>query len=253
MIKKKKESKKLEGSERVRASPDKSRAKEEVSEIFEVEKNGKEKIIETHGIEEEKPESKDQLKKERKIFLVIILAMLGFAALFAATYFISDSFNHLTIEGVKFTLDETTMTGKTLYKTSIPVTFNGSKADYNFYLRNNPKKTNEIPFNGTLLIMRNMVLNQTENFNCDGDGIIGVANVLKLYNILGVEVISDKNATCDSQERYIFLNIKEGNETRIDQTGKTCYEIQVKDCEILSATERFMIETFIKANEFIKG
>jgi hypothetical protein len=239
MEKKKKENKKL--------------AKEEVSEIFEVEKKGKEKIVEAHGMEVEKPESKDQLKKEKKIFLIIILVMVGLAALFAITYFVSDSFNHFTIEGVKFTLDKTTMTGKTLYRTSLPVTYNGSKATYNFWLRNNPQQTIKIPFNGTLLIMRNMVLNQTENFNCDGDGIIGVANLLKVYNVLGVNVIADKNATCDSQERYVFLNIKAGNETKIVQTGKTCYEIQVNGCEILPATERYMIETFIEANNFIKG
>jgi hypothetical protein len=239
MEKKKKDNKKIE--------------KEEVSEIFEVEKDGKEKIVEAHGMEEEKTESKDQLKKEKKIFLIVILAMVGFVALFAVTYFISDSFNHLTVEGVAFTVDKTTMTGKTLYRTFIPVNYNGSKANYNFWLRENPQKTNKIPFNGTLLIMRNMVLNQTENFNCDGDGIIGVANILKLYNVLGVNVISDKNATCDSMERYVFLNIKAGNETRIVQTGKTCYEIQVKGCEILPATERYMIETFIQANNYLKG
>jgi hypothetical protein len=226
---------------------------EEVTEIFEVEKNGKEKIVEAHGMEEEKPESKDQVKKEKKIFMIVILVMVGLAALFAATYFISDSFNHMEIEGVKFTLDKATMAGKTLYKTSLPVTFNGSRADYNFWLRGNPKKTNEIPFNGSLLIMKDMVLNQTENFKCDGDGIIGVANLLKLYSVLDVNVIADKNATCDIQERYVFVNIKAGNETRIEQTGKTCYEIQVKDCEILPATERFMLETFVKANEFLKG
>ena len=100
--------------------------------------------------------------------------------------------------------------------------------------------------------MRNMVINQTSNFNCNGDGIIGVANLLKLYNVLGVDVISDQNATCDSKERYVFLNIKDGNETKIEQTGKTCYEIQVNSCDILSATERFMLETFIEANNYLK-
>ena len=79
-----------------------SKKGEKFSEIFEVEKDGKEKIVETHGFEEEKPDSKDQLKKEKKIFLGIILTMIGFVAFFAATYFISDSFNHFTVEGVKF-------------------------------------------------------------------------------------------------------------------------------------------------------
>jgi hypothetical protein len=202
--------------------------------------------------EEEKPASENQVKKEKKIFLVVVLMMVGLAAVFAAVYFISDSFNHIKLDDVKFTLDKTTMTGMTLYRTSIPVTFNGTKADYNFWLRGNPDKTNKIPFDGNLVIMKDMVLNQEENFNCNGDGIIGVANLLKLYSVLDVKVMTDPNATCDSQERYVFVNIKSGNETRIDQTGTTCYEIQVKDCEILPATERFMIETLERTNQFLK-
>jgi hypothetical protein len=225
---------------------------EEVSEIFEVEKDGKEKIVETHGIEEEKPVTKDQINKEKKIFLIIILTMVGFALLFIATYVIINLSNQIEVEGVKFLMDKTTMSGKTLYKTSLPVTYNQSKATYNFYLRGNPKQTIKIPFEGNLLMLGNMVLNQTENFNCDGDGIIGIANVLNLYNVLGVKVIADKNATCDSIGRYMFLNIKSGNETKIEQTGISCYEIQVKDCEILPATERFMLETLIETHKYVK-
>jgi hypothetical protein len=228
-------------------------SKEKVTEIFEVEKDGKEKIIEAHGTEIEKPISEGQLKKEKKIFIIIILAMVGFAALFAATYFISNSFNYITIDGVKFTVDKSVMAGKTLYRTSIPVNINNSRATYNFWLRGNPKITDKIPFEGNLTVMKNVVLNQTSNFNCDGDGIIGVANLLKLYGLVGSEVIADKNATCDSQGRYVFINIKEGNETKITQTGKTCYDINVKGCEILPATERFMIETFIKVHKYLNN
>jgi hypothetical protein len=213
-----------------------------------MEKEDKEKINET----EEKSAPKNQLKKEKKIFLIIVLMMVGFAALFGAVYLISDSFNHLNVEEVKFTVDKTTMTGMTLYRTSLPVTVKGTKADYNFWLRGNPDKTNKIPFNGSLEMMKNVVLNQTENFNCNGDGIIGVANLLKLYSVLGANVISDSNATCDAEGRYVFINIKHGNETRIDQIGKACYEIQVNNCEILPATERFMIENLIETNKYLE-
>jgi hypothetical protein len=252
MEKKKKENKKTKGSER-QASPDKNREKEEITEIFEVEKDGKEKTVEAHGVEEEKLASKGQIKKEKKVFVVIIILMIGLAGLFAAFYFLSDSFNHMNIQGVKFTIDKTVMAGKTLYKTSIPATINGSKVTYNFWLRGNPKITEQIPFEGNLTVMKNMVLNQTSNFNCNGDGIIGIANLVKLYNIVGSEVIADKNATCDGNGRYVFINIQNGNETKITQTGKTCYNIQVKDCEILPATERFMIETFIKIDKYVNS
>jgi hypothetical protein len=240
MNNKKKDSKKEENSEKI-------------TEIFKVEKNGKEKIIEAHGTEEEKPTSKEQLKKEKKIFIIIIALMIGLAGLFATFYLINDSFNHIIFNNVKFTIDKSAMAGRTLYRTSIPVTINGTKFNYNFWLRGNPQKTEKIPFEGNLTVMKNIVLNQTSNFNCDGDGIIGVANLLKLYNLIGSEVIADKNATCDSQERYVFINIEEGNETKIVQTGKTCYTIKVKNCEILPATERYMLETFVKIDQYVNA
>jgi hypothetical protein len=95
----------------------------------------------------------------------------------------------------------------------------------------------------------------TNSFNCDGDGVIGIANVLNLYKIIGTQVIKDENASCDDLlGRYMFLNIKEGNETKINDYGLkgACYNIEVKGCDILPATERFMLETLIKVNKVVK-
>jgi hypothetical protein len=133
-----------------------------------------------------------------------------------------------------------------LYNTKIPVTYNGSNADYNFYLYSDPRVIQkEIPFNGIPDIASGMimVLNETSNFNCNGDGVIGVENLMNLYNLMG-KVITDPNATCDPSGRYVFVNIQDSNETSIQEIGPACYEINVNNCQVLAATERYMTQTF---------
>ncbi len=228
--------------------------KEEVCEIFDVEKNGKEKIIKTCGTEEQKAASPEQIKKENKTFKVIIIAIIGFILMFLAVYWIIESTKHFEVEGVKF---EIVKEGNLmLYRTSLPVTYQNKLANYNFYLRKDPRVLNNIDFNGDGLDLKeNMVINMTQDFNCNGDGIIAIANLLKLYEVLGTDVIKDENATCDDlYGRYTFLRIKEGGETEMDEFGfsGSCYNVYIKDCEILEGTEKFMLETFIEVNKKLK-
>ena len=67
--------------------------------------------------------------------------------------------------------------------------------------------------------------------------------------MVGTKVIRDENATCDSEGRYMYINLKSGDKTKIEQSGNACYDILINNCEILEGTERFMVETFAKLNE----
>jgi len=128
----------------------------------------------------------------------------------------------------------------------------GKNAEYNFYLRNDPRKLDEgVSFNGNLSLAQNLVLNSTEDFNCDGFGIIATANLVNLYKVSGINVIKDQNATCDSEGRYAFINLQKGSETRIDKVGPACYNVNISNCEILEATERLMLESFIEINKLM--
>ncbi|MCK9596863.1 hypothetical protein M0R19_06760 [Candidatus Pacearchaeota archaeon] len=232
--------------------------KEKVCEIFEVEKDGKEKIIESCGVEKEKIASKEQVKKEYKIFKAIIIAMMLFILMFLAFLWIINSQNKFNVGGVIFNVDKTALAGITVYRTSLPVygkseiTGRTVTAEYNFWLRNDPRTLKQIDFNGYLSLKKNMVINMTDEFNCEGDGVIAVANLLKLYEIIGTTVIKDENATCDNTGRYTLLNIEAGEETKVEKFGPACYTIYIKDCDILKGTERFMLETFIKVTEKVR-
>ena len=49
----------------------------------------------------------------------------------------------------------------------------------------------------------------------------------------------------------MFVLIQESNRTSIEQFGPACYNINIKNCEILKGTERFMIDTFVEINKIL--
>ena len=40
----------------------------------------------------------------------------------------------------------------------------------------------------------------------------------------------------------MFVNIRGGDKTSVEQYGPSCYNINVDECEILEGTERFVLE-----------
>lgn len=200
-------------------------------------------------IDEEKKsveiENKKQIKNQEKQLIVVFLIV---GLLIATTAFFIYGFNHKEIiryENTKFT---TIKEGQlTLYQTSVPVVYNGNKVPYNFYLRTNPDELKKIEFNGTINFLPNMVINLTD-FDCNGDQTIAIANLLSQYQVMGTKVIKDESAGCDLFERYLYLSITAGDETKVVQDSETCYTVYVNNCEILPATEKLMAENFVALN-----
>ena len=143
------------------------------------------------------------------------------------------------------------------YKTAFPYWSQGEYVPYNIYIRNDPRKLDDIPFEGNLTFGKifkdgsyRFILNSSEEFDCDGDDIIAIANLVNL-KALNIKVAKDVNATCDSDGRYMFVNIQKGETSEIKQVGEACYELYVADCEILEVTERLMVEIFVRYYELI--
>lgn len=223
--------------------------KKEVCETFKVKEDGKEKVVESCGIEEEKVVKEGQIKKQNELFKKILLFMVGFLVFFLIIFFINSSINKFEVEGVEFNLDTTAMTGRTLYRTFVPVIYQGAPADYNFWLRTDPRKLSEmVPLTGEIVFRKNIVFEvTTEDLFCEGDWTIGLANILTLYQILGLNIIVDgENLTYSPEEDYMFITITEWDKTEILQIDKTHYEVNVNNCEILPAFERLMLEAFIQ-------
>jgi len=192
----------------------------------------------------EKENIKKQNKQLRNIFILII-AVLG---VFLASYFFIDSIKQFEYEGLKFKVVKEQ--DLIFYNTAIPI-YQGSPitgrfiGDYNFYLRKDPRIIGEeVAFKGELRLLENIVFNSTQDFNCDGDGIIAVANLANLLGKMGANVIKNDSLNCDWAGDYNFIRLMPGDKTEIRMPGPACYDLIIKDCEILEVTERFMLEIF---------
>lgn len=193
------------------------------------------------------PEEKN-LKEQNKQLKNLFIGIGIFVVLILIGVLFVNSVRQVKYDGVDF---EVIREGDLIfYNTKIPLyDSNGEHyANHNFFLRNDPKDLEDVEFNGELELKNLILLNSEEDFNCDGDGIIAVANLKQLFEILGAKVIKDENSACDSEERYTYINLKSGDKTKIEQIGPACYDILINNCEILEGTERFMLETFIQFN-----
>jgi hypothetical protein len=192
----------------------------------------------------------EQIKQQNNILKGVLIIIGAIILLIIVWFIISQSVRTFGYSILDF---EVVQEGELIfYRTSLPVVYQGQPTEYNFYLRNDARKLEKkVDFKGNLNLKNTLVLNLEQDFNCEGKGVIAIANLLKLYEFVGIKVITDKNATCDEESRYTFIQILEGSETKIQQTGPSCYDIYINNCEILEATERMMIETLIKVKETI--
>ncbi len=220
----------------------KKKVGKEVCETFEIEKDGKEKIEKVCGTEEIKHASKKEIERQNKTLYGFFLFMgIVIVAIFA-WYGISYYLNHFEYGGVKFDIVKTPEV--TFYHTSFPIYQKNQKVDYNVYLRKDPRK-NILDFEGDSKSQEMVVLKSDENLSCAGDGGISILNMQQIFRAMGMQIIADPNATCDSEGRYMHITLLGGEENKIVEYGPSCYELQVKDCEILDVTERFILE-FVK-------
>jgi hypothetical protein len=226
---------------------DSSTEKEEVCEVYEVEKKGGEepKVVKTCGTNSVKNVASNKDLEEYDRILKKFLFGLGIIFLIIALWVVSSYFNNnFEYEGIPFNIIQE---GEiTFYRTYLPLSSNGERVgEYNIYLRNDPRDLEGIPLEVEEIVFRsNMVINSSEGLACNGYGIIAVQNLVNMYGTLGVKTIKDSNATCDAGGKYVLLNLQQSNETTmVKQIGPSCYEIYIKDCEVLEGTEKFLIES----------
>lgn len=213
----------------------------------------KERIPTEIEIEEEKKKKREEQKKEHNKILKAIFFIVGVLAVAFVVYLIAtSSASSFTYQGINFKVMKFCDSKPCLvkYQTSIPVIYQGKTIPYNFYMTNDPRKLN-VSFNGSVVIKKDMIFDTESDFVCNGEGGIAGANFVQLYAVLGVNITLAKNATCDTSGKKMLIDIKPGNVTSIEQTGPACYNINIKDCEILQGTEKFMIETLKEVNQLL--
>ena len=208
--------------------------------------------MEKKGIEKLEEDIKKELSNAQNRQLKNILIFSGVIILvFLLSYFIINSNNYFEYNGLKFNAEKY---GEIImYKTIFPLysSITGNHvADYNLYLRNDPRKLKDIPFNGEMNLKKDIIIYNKDELKCDGYGILAVVNMNNFFKSQVFDINFFKNETlkCDSEGRYMFIQIQESNETNIEQFGPSCYYLNVNDCEILEVTEKFIMESLTKIN-----
>ena len=184
---------------------------------------------------------KGERKEENKVLRAILLFVGIFFLVLLVSFFLIRTPTHQRYGGLTFKI---TQEGElTFYHTSFPIIYKGNPTEYNVYLRNNPKElVKKVPFDGEIDSIQNTVINITKEFDCEGDQIIAIANIVNVYNAIGKDIMKDENASCDESGRYMYIVVQPGESTSVEQFGPSCYSINIKDCEILQGTERFILE-----------
>lgn len=244
MAKEKKDNKKTH--KKTSKEQKKNTKKEKVCEVFEVEKKGKDKLVKACGTEEVKFATKDQIEHQKKLLRNIFIVIGICVGIFVLTLMILYSMSHFEYKGVKYNIIKEGAV--TFYHSSFPSRFAipSRIIEYNVYLRNDPRELDSIPFEGDLSLLEMGVIDSKENFDCDGDGVIAIANFNQIMGAMGTQVVRDEEySQCDNAGRYMYLELKSGKENKIVQTGPACYDLFVKDCEVIKTTERFLIESSV--------
>ena len=203
---------------------------------------------------EKKTSRKKQIESQNKILKNFFIGVGVIIITILLIFLFINQTKNFEYEGVEFSIVKFCDTRPCLitYNTKIPVIYQGEEILYNFYLRNDPRKlVTSVPFDGEVVFKNDMFINITFNRGCEGHETIAIVNFLNLYEISGINVIADENAECDSEGNSMFVLIQESNRTSIEQFGPACYNINIKNCEILEGTERFMIDTFVEIDKLI--
>ena len=208
---------------------------------------------------------KNKIKSDKPLYIILV-AMALLVAVFFASYYIFKSFNTFKYEGLTFTKEKFG---------DIPVFhhyyfFNseGKLFQYNLYLRNDPRK-NTVSITGRA-IDKGLEFRQDnfvylsvspENLTQCEYSRVGISNLATFLadnqlNVKGAapneSLAKETNvryATCDTHPDDTVILVQAGNETKVIQEEDDCHIIQIANCEVLQAIEKFQVKSILDARK----
>ncbi|MDP1696083.1 MAG: hypothetical protein Q8L29_04165 [archaeon] len=205
--------------------------------------------------QEEKPKKKDGNRE-----IIWVLVVMGVLILsIVVTYSLIQSMKTFSSDGLTFTKEKH---GNIIfYHYYYSFEKAGQVYTNNVYLRNDPRE-NEVPITGNGIFFYQgkanyLSINSTNLGECP-DASIAVSELTKLFtnNLMEVRPATlDKTeaqekdiryASCATEKDSVVVEVFEGEETKITSNGY-CYKIEVANCEILKATEKFIVQSIVDA------
>ncbi len=213
---------------------------------------------------EEKLKAETNVSQKQKdstliwIFAVMVLIIIGVLV----GYFVGKGGQSFTYEGLKFTKEKFG---------EIPVfhyyyfyeSEKGNLVQYNLYLRKDPRQ-NQIPVEGNIYYPKDkfvyISVNGTGLTQCE-DSSLAVHTLAAFLTNNEIVVkgatpnFNETNGTnirfanCQTHPNNVVILIQAGNTTRIYKEANTngCHVIEVSDCQILDAIEKFEVQSVLDA------
>jgi hypothetical protein len=222
-------------------------------------KENKKNNKEIENLEEEKlfPDLKFNFKLNKNIVTILIILAVIIALIIAGFIYKekSSKFNYKGIPIEKNYFGSILMyTSKFSFSDSSGNVLKSMEIDF----RNDPRTIDSIPLEikrlGLIKANKTYVTDNNIQPGCEDAGIAFI-NLARFLSNVGLDIKGavgnetkalETNVTfadCATYPENTVIMISNGEETKIEQTTKNCYEITFKNCEILKATERF--ELFI--------
>jgi hypothetical protein len=224
-----------------------------------VKKTTKKKVSKVKPKVELSKTEKEQ-NKQLIVFFTIMLVILGG---FLAGYFYVQQLNKFSYAGVDFIRGKT---GEVVYyhgRFQMPAERPGAqRVIYNLYLRLDPRKV-RVPINtDEFALSQQVIIAFSPEIGQCKDTIIAHANMKQFFEafpwVVSVggattseEYAEERNLTfanCDSAEPYkTIIQVQASEKNSIEKEGN-CYILNVKDCEYLEVSEKFILGFVGKIN-----
>lgn len=188
--------------------------------------------------------NEEQVKMQNKQTRTIMIIGGCLILFFVLGFFITGTLNNFKYNGLDFTKEK--IGDIMFYRTIFPLyTMTGEHvADYNIYMRNDPRSLKDIKIKGEINLKQDIVVNAIGIDDCE-DKTIAIANMNNIFSSPVMNLHFFKNETlnyCDESGKFTYIQIQNSTEQGIEQFGLSCYYINIKDCEMLKPTEKFIAE-----------
>ncbi|MBI5803672.1 hypothetical protein HY450_00345 [Candidatus Pacearchaeota archaeon] len=192
--------------------------------------------------------------------------MIGLILIFLLAFSVFQSLNTFEYEGLSFTKEQLGEIPlyRYYYYINDPITgqATGEPHQINLYLRVDPRE-NIVPIEGEILFQRGKTsyisINSTGLEQCKYSQV-AISSLTSFLTANGVQVkgaVPDEEkaqtgnftyAICGNPVGDVVLLIESGDETKITKED-TCYRIEVANCDIISAIEKFQVQSLIDGME----
>lgn len=199
---------------------------------------------------------KEESQRQNKYLKYLLLGMIVIILIIAVVAFKPKEakFEYLGMEFERVMFDKIV-----LYQTSVQpinrVTGEATGQNYIIYFRNDPRKLEFIPITGRIRLTREVIVALDKSItdsNCS-KATLAALNMGQFMNAAGLKALKGATnlteaeeehinyASCDSSDSNSVIITEAGNKTEIVQEDVNCYKIKVNNCQVVEATERFLI------------